>query len=403
MGEPVGTEQLDVFVAEVGAAMIGAVAPMRFVRRSMAGMAQRMHLDASYLALPDAVMSLSNTGTTRHVVYVPPALRYDQTQTLYTLVGRILGEAEGSSDSLERLQSIRAMRPSFGRWANVVGYALMTFGLAVRLNPNLTDFAISCALGVLGAVLMVATPRLKSLRGLMPMLTAFVVAVPAFMLVEHGVVRDVVTVLVPVFAIFIPGPLLAIGSLDLSQGAIPVGSARLAAGLHALLLLAFALVIAGAITNLPSAAPVQLVPGAFGWWAALVGVGIYGWGIVLAYSALPRALPGFLLVLYAAWLGQTLGAVLIGGFASGFVGALVALLVAAVTHRWFDGPPELLTVSPLFRILAPGGLGLVGVTQITVGNFGAAQIGAVVFMFIAVALGLMVGIAAVEAWRTRLT
>ena len=52
--------------------------------------------------------------------------------------------------------------------------------------------------------------------------------------------------------------------------------------------------------------------GELGAWAPWMGVLVFAVGVVVANSAPGRAFPSLLLVLYAAWVGQVAGNVLLG-------------------------------------------------------------------------------------------
>jgi len=89
-------------------------------------------------------------------------------------------------------------------------------------------------------------------------------------------------------------------------------------------------------------------------------------------------------------------------YVSTFLAATVGVVIAQAVYAWF-GPPPLLTITPLFRILGPGGLSLERATALTAGNFVGADSGVVVFTLIAVAMGLAAGMAITEHIRLRPT
>jgi uncharacterized membrane protein YjjB (DUF3815 family) len=53
----------------------------------------------------------------------------------------------------------------------------------------------------------------------------------------------------------------------------------------------------------------------------------------------------------------------LGGYLSGFVGALVLTVVAYLVERAPSGPPALVSFLPGFWLLVPGALTLIGVTE----------------------------------------
>lgn len=90
--------------------------------------------------------------------------------------------------------------------------------------------------------------------------------------------------------------------------------------------------------------------------------------VAAAFAVAAITLPGgslgwLLLVLYAAWIGQYLGGLALGGYLSGFVGAIVMTPVAYLVQRRPSGPPALVSFLPAFWLLVPGALGLIGVAE----------------------------------------
>lgn len=97
-------------------------------------------------------------------------------------------------------------------------------------------------------------------------------------------------------------------------------------------------------------------------------------------------------MLYAAWVGQYLGDQAVGGYLSGFVGAMVMTPVAYIVERQPSGPPALVSFLPAFWLLVPGALGLIGVTEYLGQDPAGVQdfLGAVGSM-VAIGLGVLCG------------
>lgn len=97
------------------------------------------------------------------------------------------------------------------------------------------------------------------------------------------------------------------------------------------------------------------------------------------------------LVTFAAYVGQKVGSVLLGGYLSGFAGGHVLTIVAYAVERRPTGPPALVTFLPGFWLLVPGSLGLIGLTEYFAADTAAGiddflgAIGAIV----AIALGVL--------------
>jgi uncharacterized membrane protein YjjB (DUF3815 family) len=122
---------------------------------------------------------------------------------------------------------------------------------------------------------------------------------------------------------------------------------------------------------------------------------IFAIGVTVAHSAPRAAFPALLLVLYAAWAGQSVGNELFGGYASGFVGGVVMTLVAYLLARLPSTMPVYAMFLPGFWLLVPGSLGLVGLTTTlaTPGTVSSEEtLSAVAGSIVSVALGVLCGV-----------
>ncbi|MBV9356510.1 MAG: hypothetical protein JO023_13400 [Chloroflexi bacterium] len=69
------------------------------------------------------------------------------------------------------------------------------------------------------------------------------------------------------------------------------------------------------------------------------------------------------MVVYVAWCGQQLGDLYLGGYLSGFVGALAMTPAAFLLERVRSAPPFLVLLLPAFWLLLPGVLAVVGLAD----------------------------------------
>jgi uncharacterized membrane protein YjjP (DUF1212 family) len=399
-GSPADAALATQFATKAGAALLGAMAPVNAVEGFLEAAAGRHGVVATFSVLPDQILAVRPDGGTV-LEHVPGAFRYDQTDRLFALIDDASDGRVGPREGLSRLGDIVALRPAFGPAMRFVGYLLLAVGLCLRLQPAWRDVAATAALAVVVAGLALAAPALRRLAFLVPIMVAFAVGAAAFELALHGWVADPTQVIVPLLAVFIPGALLAIGSLELTRGAVQAGAARLIAGIHQLLLLAFGLVLAASLTGTPDPGELAVAHSQVGWPVSVLGVGLYAVGAGLAFSAPPGALTGLAAVVYISWAVQQFTSSVVSNYAGAFLGAALGVVAAQLIHLRWRGPAALLTLNPLFRILAPGGLGLLGVTRLTAGHEVGADVGAVLFTFIAVAIGLVTGFVAVDQIRLK--
>jgi uncharacterized membrane protein YjjB (DUF3815 family) len=164
------------------------------------------------------------------------------------------------------------------------------------------------------------------------------------------------------------------------------------AGFYSLLLLTFGLVVAGSVAGLTTADDIaDPVSSGLAPWTPWVGVGIYVIGVGLAFSVPKGNWTSLYLVSYTAWGVQLASSHVTIGYLSALAGAAAGVLVASLAHRHLHGPPALLSFTPAFWLLVPGGLSLLGVTRATAGTTGGAQISAALFTIVGIALGVIVG------------
>src|SRR5262249_17738912 len=151
--------------------------------------------------------------------------------------------------------------------------------------------AITAAFALPIAALVMAMPKLRGFEPFAPGVVAFLVGLPVSLLVQLGWLTEPSHVVVPLLSSFLPGLLLAVGSLELVHGSLQAGAARLMGGVFQLMLLAFGLIASQAAFTLSAPIEVDSHTTPIGSWSPLVGVGFYAVGIWLAFCAPRRAAP----------------------------------------------------------------------------------------------------------------
>jgi uncharacterized membrane protein YjjB (DUF3815 family) len=155
------------------------------------------------------------------------------------------------------------------------------------------------------------------------------------------------------------------------------GAARLVSAVVQLGLLAFGILVGIEAAGISATQAFTSSSRLLGQWAPWVGVLVFAVGVMVAYSAPPGTFPGLVVVLYAAWIGQVVGNHLLGGYVSGFIGALVMTPVATVVARTRFGMPAYAAFLPGFWLLVPGAMGLVGLTELAGTASGGASAAAI--------------------------
>jgi uncharacterized membrane protein YjjP (DUF1212 family) len=348
-----------------------------------------------FFVLPTSIFVESGEASTAQVLLSTEerrAYRFDQIAALYSLVYKAEQAAITPEDGLLELDRIGVMKPSFGPAIRVLGHGVLTAGLALLLQPTLGGMAVAFALGLLVGVLKL--PRLATLDLIFPVMAAFVVATTVFAITHHtGLGDNPVRILIPPLATYLPGGLLTIATVELAAGQMVAGASRLVSGMVQLGLLAFGIVAAASLVGIDGRVLLDNPVNRLGPWAPWVGVLIFAVGNYLHFSAPARSLPWILLVIYAAYGGQAVGAALFGGELSGFFGGLAMTPIVLWIHDRPYGTPSIVTFLPAFWVLVPGAIGLIGVTEI-VGidhSIGSEDLAAALTSIGSIALGVLMG------------
>jgi uncharacterized membrane protein YjjP (DUF1212 family) len=355
---------------------------------------------ARIVVLPTAlIIAFGRAGwaTIESTPQLAGTLRLDQISALYNLVEEAERGDVDPGAGLRRLRRIRAMPPRRGVVVTLIGYAAMTVGLCLVLQPTASDVAIAAGLGVLVGSFVLAARGRQTLTVLVPVLSATIVAAISFEAVQHGIADPGLRTLIAPLVTFLPGSSLTTATIELASGEMVAGASRLVFGSVQLLLLAF-----GIVAGVPSESVLDdESANLLGWWAPWLGVVVFGIAAAIYFSAPPGALPWLMLVLLAAWLGQVAADQLFGGEVSGFFGALVMTPIALTIARVPGGPPAQVTFLPAFWLLVPGTLGLIGITEIVGDNrdAGAENLATALAAIPSVALGILLGTMIVRAAR----
>lgn len=383
------------YVTESGSALLRASTPTYTLAPTIQDLARGYGLRVEIAAFPEGVLSVQDdTGRSSLAMASGGPLRFDQTQRLFNLIQRSR-RGLPAEQGLRELHAIDAMPPTVDWPWRLIGCCLIIVGLCLRQNPGVNELVVTTILALPVATLMMRGPRFGRLTPFVPAVAAFLVGIPVAVLVQHHRLAEPAQVVIPVLASFIPGLALTVGSLELCRGALQAGAARFIGGVFQLMVLAFGLIASQSAFAFASRPHPLTEVTQVGSWSPLVGVGAYAVGVWLAFCAPRSALPALAVVIYVAWGIQQLSDRITGPYLSTFLGAAIGVVVAQAIFAWF-GPPPVLTLNPLFRILAPGGLSLLRVTSMTAGNFVGAELGVVIFTFISVAMGLAVGLALTE-------
>ena len=113
---------------------------------------------------------------------------------------------------------------------SVVGYVVLTVGLALILHPAARDVACAAVLGALVGVLRRLGRGRPTIEALMPFLAATCVAAIVALAVKYDVTDPGLRAMIASLVVFIPGVALTTAFLELTEGQMVAGSSRLVWG-----------------------------------------------------------------------------------------------------------------------------------------------------------------------------
>jgi uncharacterized membrane protein YjjP (DUF1212 family) len=395
--DPYDRFELQAFIVRLGAAMNAAGEPVYSVEETL------MRVSAAYgvtkariNAYPTSLFVTLGRGESATLELTTPLSsipRLDQISALHELVAEAEHGSVSPSDGLDRINEIRDMPDRFGPLASIAGYSVLTVGLCLILHPALKDVAVAAVFGAIVGVLRHITRHVSTLQVLLPVLAAFSIAAATALAVKHGWADPGLRAMIASLIVFLPGAALTTSILELTAGAMVSGASRLVwAGLQ-LVLLAFGIVAGIEASGVTAQTAFSSHSTLLGSWAPWVGVGIFAAGVIVSHQVPTRASWALVLVLYSAWIGQVIGNHLIGGYASGLVGALVMTPVATFVARMKSAMPVYAMFLPGFWLLVPGAISLIGLTAVATGAdvTGAQDFLTAVGSIVAVAVGVLLG------------
>lgn len=323
-------------------------------------------------------------------------LRFDQIEDVFDLARAAADPAFDLAHGVERVEAILASKPLYPAAVSLLGYVMVTIGIALVLQPAPGVVGLATALGLaVGALQIFARSHGGVLRTLLPTISAFMVTVIALELAKFGYAESPIRVLIASLVIFLPGGLMAVAAMDLAYGDVMSGSSRFVTGVLQLVFLMLGMLVAASLVGLPhekilaeSRSDVRLGP-----WAPWLGAAFFGVGHVLYYSSRPRNLPWILAAIAIAYTAQRAGNAAFGGYMGGLIGAIAVTPASYFIQYRLRGPPATVTLLPSLWLLLPSSLALIGLGEIASDNpqAGIAQFVATVFSIVAIAFGTLIG------------
>ena len=327
------------------------------------------------------------TGTPR----IPPLHRVSDLKQLLGDVNAGLSP----SGATERLRRLHGGPPPFATWMRVVGVALFSAGFGVSVQATWQEAIATGALGLIVGVMIVLTDRWPRLEPMAPLAASLLVGVAVLTAAREGWIDGgPVPLMIPALFMFIPGDALSAAMIELTEGRITAGAARIVQSFTVLAVLAFGALLAAEVLHLPHDAIFDApVHGDLGPLAPWVGWAIFSVGTMLAFSMRPADLPWATAVVFGTYAVLRLGTNGFGEITGTFLAALALTVGTELLGRSSRRPPTFVLFLGAFFVLTSGGVGLRGMETWIGGDTvtAAADFGDMFALLAALSLGILVG------------
>lgn len=384
------------FLVQLGAALIRAGSAVDEVQTTLSSLADQFGLgEADIVVLPTAILVQPGKGAparSQLVSFRRTWLRLDQISSLSDLTRSAERGEISPVEGLQRLSEIDQAQPPMSGFVRVLGMGVLSTGFALLLQPTPAGILLAFALGL--AVGMLRVADFARLEAVLPILATFAVSVVVFEFATQYSVDNPIRMLIPPLVLFLPGAALTTGTMELAAGDTVSGASRLVEAVVNLLLLAFGILAAAAVVQVPESDLVDNPIEQFGWLTPFAGLVVITLGHYLYNCAPRRTLGWILLVSCAAFAGQAAGAALVSPELSGFFGGVVMTPLILWLSGRPDGPPKMTLFLPAFWVLVPGAAGLIGVTEaIGVDSVNAGDFSQTALTVASITVGILVGAA----------
>ncbi|MGI9197156.1 MAG: threonine/serine ThrE exporter family protein [Candidatus Nanopelagicales bacterium] len=297
------------------------------------------------------------------------ALRLDQAAVVHDVAQEARRGEIAPRDGTRILDALPDKEPRYPGWLSVIGYGVASTGFALIFRVSPWAILMAAALGLfVGWLLMLARPR-PNLMPLVPPVAAMVCAFSVFSVASliDSDVQPLRVVIAPLIAL-VPGAALTRATQELASGHLISGSSRLVAAIVQVLVLTFGILVGSLLARVSPYDISDLTETRLPIWVAWVGAVVYAVGQAVAFNEPRGALRYVVPLLLLAFSVQQLVTWQLDAVLAAGVAAAVALFAALlIQDRMRNGPPSFVLFTPVFWLLVPGSLGLVGLAEVITG------------------------------------
>ena len=317
-------------------------------------------------------------------------MRLDQVGEMQAIIREALRSCPSPTEITARVAEVVQTPPRFGFWRSLIGHFLLTLGFGLVINPSAAALPVYAVLGVVVGIIVLLGAKMPTLSLVLPVFAAFIATAIAGIAAETFVHDNTLRLVAPSLVSLLPGMILAVAAVELTNGQVIAGSSRLLYGFARLAMLSFGVylgIIAFGVKTDTAASTERL-----GSWAPWVGLLLVAMGYYLYAVAPKKSLLWVALALILAHAGQLLGNLLLGNELSGMLGAIIAVPCIYLASHLVSAPPPAVMLTCAYWVLVPGSMGFIGLSEAASGTAGAGNmivetLGAI----LAIAIGMVIG------------
>lgn len=364
--QPYESNRYAALVLNLGRALLHVGSPAHRLEDAMQIMATRLGLQAEFFSTPTALIVSLGDGEKQRTFLArsaPGSTDLAKLADLTEVMEQLASGALSPEQADERVREIDQAPPLYGYWLQLLGFSLLSTGIAPIIGGGWREMLLALVLGTLtGLIVLWLRNHVESSRLISPLAAS----ITTFLGMAWCHVDPATALLPAVIASIIallPGMDLTTASRELATGHLVSGSSRLAYALMVFALLGMGLVMGGLAgqwligpLDLPATA---LAPS----WLPVAGVILAALGLMLLNQAQLRNWIWILLACAIAHAGSRIGLLIEAPVVGAFIGAL-SVGLAGNLFVTLTGRPGSIMHLPGLILLVPGSIGLRSLTTL---------------------------------------
>jgi len=351
-----------------------------------------------------AMITLEGEGQTTFVKGgIPgfPPLAY--TQDVKDLLADIYAGKLSVAEARAALKSLHEKEPPRSPFFVWLGVVIVSVGFAVDIVGTWEGMLWAAITGAVTGLVFVAADRVAGFGKIAQLVATLASGVIVMLAFQFGWTAAAPgLLLIASTFVFIPGDSISTQAYELAMGRWSAGVDRL---FYSIIMLVLQVTGAFLAIVLTGAAVAELFPtgphDAFAWWAAYPGRVIFVIGILLAFHMSWKHFPRALITLWVATAVAQLTSMAYGEVAGTFFATIVGTILALWQAREPRSIPAFVLMIPIIFALSPGSHGLRQLETWIAGDTitGVNDLQTLVFVLLAIAMGMVVGRAIAHRWR----